>query len=335
LKTLVKLLCIILLSSGTFSALAQTSLTSPGKYFLFKNYTTQNGLLNNTIFSMAQDRHGYIWIGSNMGLTRFDGKTFYHKAIPEIYDNLAFVEYIETTPEGNIISTSFMQGLFVQQDDGRFKKYLPKGYVELGKNVFKTVKYCPAGRILAAESRTLHLVTSGSLQRLYDWGRNGRLLGTLDIDKDHRIWFGGRFGLGILQQSGTEYESVFIPEFKDKEIVKILFDHEGTLHVGTSQGYYRMKWRQPSDGPDGSDWKTDYTIEQPFPQIKESFINHIYLDKERNLWISTSAYGVFRTKGDSITLHLTQDNTGCVMSSIWSGCGNGLLPTCTTTSAPR
>ena len=294
---------------GSLQAFSQTSETSSGKYFLFKNYSTQNGLINNSIWTMAQDRRGYIWIGSDLGLTRFDGKSFFHKDIPEIYDNSAYVEYIETTPEGNIISTSLMQGVFVQQDDGHFKRYLKRGYVELGGNVYNTLKSCPDGRILVSNSFSLYLLTPDSLQELYNLRRMERIFSTIDIDKDNRIWFGGRLGLGILQHDDTEYEPVFLTEFQDKSIIKILFDSEGTLHVGTTQGYYRIKWQDPSR------WDSNYTIEQPFAPVCDILINHIYLDKEQNLWIPTSAYGVFRTKGDDITLHLTQEN-GLISSSV-------------------
>ena len=302
---------LLLLSAFCFqpSAFSQTSITSPNKHFLFKNYTTQNGLINNVIYSIAQDKDGYLWIGSDLGLTRFNGKIFYHKAIPAIYNNSAFVKYIETTENGNIISTSLMQGVFVQQDDRQFKQYLKRGYFELGQNVFNSVKYCPDGRILLNTTNTICLLTTDSIQQLYYSGNDGALFRTLDVDKDNRIWFGGRLGLGIMKLSGTEYEPVLLPEFKDKYIVKILFDDERTLHVATSQGYYRIRWQHPSR------WDSDYIVEQPFPQIKDTYINHIYFDKERNLWLSTSANGVFRTKGDSITLHLTQEN-GLVSSTV-------------------
>ena len=308
-KPLLKTITFLLLFAVSFSGLSQTSLTSPDKYFLFKNYTTQNGLINNTIYALAQDRNGYIWFGSDFGLSRFDGKTFYHKAIPEIYNNSAQVRYIETTPRGKIITTSLMQGVFVQQDNGKFKRYLQRGFVELGKNVFNSVKYCPDGRLLASVSTALFSITKDSLQRLYTSNNTGVTFFTLEMDKEHRIWFGGRLGFGILQQTGDDYEAVFLPELKGKFIVKILFDDDGTLHIGTSQGYYRMKWHDPAR------WNSNYTIEQPFPELKDSFINHIYLDKERNLWISTSSYGVFRTRENQITLHLTQDN-GLLSSSI-------------------
>ena len=163
-------LLLFLLFVCSYHILAQTSLTSPGKYFLFKNYTTQNGLLNNGVHAMVQDRNGYIWIGSDIGLSRFDGKTFFHKAIPEIYDNAAQVLRLETTLEGNVISTSMMRGVFVQQDDGRFKQYLQGGKFQLAHNVFNALKVCPDKTLLASQSRNLFRIAGDSIILLFEYG---------------------------------------------------------------------------------------------------------------------------------------------------------------------
>jgi ligand-binding sensor domain-containing protein len=43
----------------------------------FKNYTTANGLVNNAVFSILEDKDGNIWFGTRwFGLSRFDGKSF-------------------------------------------------------------------------------------------------------------------------------------------------------------------------------------------------------------------------------------------------------------------
>lgn len=41
-----------------------------------KHYTTENGLPHNVVFNILQDSKGYIWIGTDDGLVRFDGNTF-------------------------------------------------------------------------------------------------------------------------------------------------------------------------------------------------------------------------------------------------------------------
>lgn len=42
----------------------------------FRNFTTRDGLPGNFILALKQDRQGNLWIGSNKGLSRFDGKKF-------------------------------------------------------------------------------------------------------------------------------------------------------------------------------------------------------------------------------------------------------------------
>jgi ligand-binding sensor domain-containing protein len=42
----------------------------------FKNYQIKDGLLSNYIYSVFQDSKGYIWVSSDVGISRFDGQTF-------------------------------------------------------------------------------------------------------------------------------------------------------------------------------------------------------------------------------------------------------------------
>lgn len=44
----------------------------------FKNYQIKNGLLSNYIYSIYQDSKGYIWLSSDVGVSRFDGQNFTH-----------------------------------------------------------------------------------------------------------------------------------------------------------------------------------------------------------------------------------------------------------------
>jgi ligand-binding sensor domain-containing protein/two-component sensor histidine kinase len=42
----------------------------------FSLYSVKDGLSNNQVSSVTQDAYGYIWIGTNKGLNRFDGNSF-------------------------------------------------------------------------------------------------------------------------------------------------------------------------------------------------------------------------------------------------------------------
>ncbi len=53
------------------------------KRLYFKSYTLDQGLSNNTVFSIEQDYQGFIWFGTHEGLNRFDGyefKNYFHDA---------------------------------------------------------------------------------------------------------------------------------------------------------------------------------------------------------------------------------------------------------------
>ena len=43
---------------------------------VFRNFTVEDGLPGNYILALNKGPNGNLWIGSNMGLSRFDGKNF-------------------------------------------------------------------------------------------------------------------------------------------------------------------------------------------------------------------------------------------------------------------
>ena len=317
-----KTACYLLLSLMCTAAYAQSD-----KHYLFTHYNTQNGLINSVIYSMAQDRHGFIWIGSGMGLSRFDGKAFYHQAVPEIYENSALVPCVTTTDRGHMICTAQMQGVFEQMEDGSFKNYCeyPK---RIGLNVFNAIKQCREGELLLMSQGAISKVDGDDINMIYDMYKDATVSNTMDTDAQNTIWFGTSRGLGFLDVSGPELKTVFLPELRNRYVVKILFDSEGVLHVGTTQGYYRIVFDE-AFGEEGK-----YIVTQPFDAISTTAVNHLYIDSEQNLWISTSGYGAYRTKGNNMTLHLTTNNgllsaaVICMMQdrdgNYWFGTNNGL-----------
>jgi ligand-binding sensor domain-containing protein len=124
-----------------YNCLAQTP--------VYKQYNTENGLAGNTVYSILYDNEGFIWLGTDYGVSRFDGKDF--------------VNY--TLANG----LSDIQILKIKQDS--------KGRIWfLGFN--GTVSYWYKGKIFNASSDSTlkEIVSENSFKDLYE-------------DDEHDLWF--------------------------------------------------------------------------------------------------------------------------------------------------
>lgn len=66
---------LIFLSGGLFAQHGGTS-EPVNMRIRFENYTTEDGLSNNSVRCILQDRRGFIWFGTSDGLNRYDGREF-------------------------------------------------------------------------------------------------------------------------------------------------------------------------------------------------------------------------------------------------------------------
>src|SRR5260370_12508861 len=71
-------------AAGLFVALLITfgnraralDLPEPASSYVRKNFTVEDGLLSNNVNAVLQTRDGFLWIGTQDGLLRFDGRHF-------------------------------------------------------------------------------------------------------------------------------------------------------------------------------------------------------------------------------------------------------------------
>lgn len=96
----------------------------PQKY-LYSNFTTEHGLPSNETFCIYQDSRGYIWIGTDRGLVKYDGYKFKtYTTLDGLIDNVILA--ITEDSKGNIWYTGL--------DNARV------GYIDLDMN-FHRYKY--------------------------------------------------------------------------------------------------------------------------------------------------------------------------------------------------
>ena len=73
--------------------------------FRFQHYSSENGLIQNTVYDICQDKYGFIWLSTKNGVCRYDGyETKVHKpssfSTTEVTD---LSQCIEIDTDGKIV----------------------------------------------------------------------------------------------------------------------------------------------------------------------------------------------------------------------------------------
>ena len=91
--------------------------------YVHQAWTTDQGLPQNSVYAIAQTRDGYLWLGTDEGLVRFDGlrfTVFDRTNTPAIADPFVFA--LHEAPDGSLWAGTDRGGL-IRHRDGRFSRY--------------------------------------------------------------------------------------------------------------------------------------------------------------------------------------------------------------------
>ena len=188
----------ILLTLALTSTNAQAGRNS---LYRFDNFSQEQGLSNNQVQSIFQDRDGWIWIGTSYGLNRFDGLHF--KQYKMKHEDKA-------NPTDGLIRDIF------QDKDGTIWVGVEKGGLYRLRNGVE------------------------EFEPVIIKGLDGISVNSIRSDKNGSIWLGCDSGLYRLLQSGNGLKATFVkfknPLFAVGQIKKILIDYRGIIWVGTDKG---------------------------------------------------------------------------------------------------
>lgn len=80
---------------------------------VFRHYSVDEGLPSSEVYQVIQDKKGYIWIATNMGVSRFDGRTFKNYDVQDgLPENTVFEVYEDETGRIWFISFPFQLSFF-------------------------------------------------------------------------------------------------------------------------------------------------------------------------------------------------------------------------------
>ncbi len=310
----------------------------------FERLSTENGLSSNVVYSIIQDSKGYLWIGTNEGLNRYDGygfKTFRH--IPgdsaSLIANAVFS--ICEDSQGNIWAAT-QGGLcrfnYAKNNFTRIK--LPKTdplpetmqIIQVNKDELM-IKFAGVSLLNIHTLETKKITIGGNNIDLY-------IPHPLSKDKKGNIYL-----VAYAQDSITSTNTVLMYDTQQKSFNKFLkfqpekhpkregcsyffIDSRNATWIGTSSSGQLFHYSPGAP--------VNLSLNAAMLTTKQKIINKVFEDNDGNIWIST-AKGVFLfdhstgnfsnypidpsgTNATIVATTITQDRTGV----IWIGTLNGL-----------
>jgi ligand-binding sensor domain-containing protein/signal transduction histidine kinase len=324
-------LVFLLLLGGSDTAIALDSQRDLSQ-FSHEVWLTENGLPQNTVHSIAQTRDGYIWIGTEEGLARFDGvrfTVFDKQNTPQIKSN--YIRTLLADRQGALwIGTA--EGL-VRMKDGKFTLFttnegLPSDTIQAvyedragnlwvatttglglfkggGLTTFTTKERLIGGSIQALledADGALWIATPYGVGRVKDGaftnhtvrdGLGSNSVRAIQQDRDGRLWFGSLGGLTSLSRGRfTTYTTR--DGLPSDRIISLHAGRDGGLLVGTAGGLCRF-----TDGR--------FTGFNAGDALSTSTILSLLEDLEGNLWIGTESGGVNLLKDTKFTTYTVRN----------------------------
>lgn len=255
--------CILMLFGCMLLAKAQAMVLSQDEY-LYRVWSVESGLPQISVTAIAQDSQGFIWLGTQNGLARFDGVHFdvFNTAnTPAFSSNLITALYIDRQHRIWIGTVNglmrYQQGQFTRVDKQPLQGNVT-GIAEL-----------PDGTIYIGA------------EQLYQWRESQQELLPLAEHKgavfqlfqqQDTLWIGGQNGFGVLTTAGYQWHSA--PQDIAGLQITELAKQDNDLYLGTNLGLYRWQHGQ---------WQA-----MPLPQQPdETRIEMLYLDPQQKLWVAS------------------------------------------------
>lgn len=310
------------------------------QHYNFINYSTESGLAQSQVRSIAQDHNGYLWLGTLAGLSRYDGRKFINYSIQNgLIDNLIFSLAVD---KSNGIWIGTLGGINYYNGE-KFRTYLFKS--GMADNAVNAIAQDANGDLwLATDGAGVCRFHAGTFTYFtVDQGLPDNNVRSVCIDAAGKVWFGTKNGLCYFD--GLKFTSPTAGGTPPTNVSHLFVDSQQQLWVSTfGEGVYCYNgktfqnytedhglisnWiRSATEDSEGKIWfasrlglaKFDgkafnnYTESDGLPL---NSTNVVFEDKEKNIWIGSDGKGLFKFLGETFTYLTTKDqlNSNLVLS---------------------
>src|SRR5579883_464475 len=310
-------LCALLLALLSAAAHALDSGKSLTQY-AHRSWGQEEGRFQPTIYSILQTRDGFLWLGTQDSLIRFDGVRFHEFAEGNSALHGRLVRALAQDTDGNLWAASLGAGVARISPGNALHSYTRQNGLS-SDSVF-CLSPGRDGSMWACTTEGLSRIANDRIRTFTtrDGLPSNRIRAACQSN-DGTIWAAG-FDFGLSRSNNSRFVSVDIPGIGSRQSVTALScAHDGSLWLGTSRGLVHM---------------SSHAIER-FPAIGASPDNEISAlleGRDGALWIGTSD-GIVRLRNGELSTYRTRDglSQSQVLSlcfdregSLWAGTKNGL-----------
>lgn len=282
-------------------------------------WNEDQGVPQSTIESIVQTQDGFLWIGTQRGLVRFDGQSFntFDYVNTDAIRGGNKVQALHVGMDGSLwigLST----GLAIYHD-GVFTNVADS--LDLSLSSITDIEGDPSGGVWIATARDgLYVAREGHVERVnteLDLQRTP--ITTILPNQDGSVWLGTEKGL-FLERNGTIKPFGVDHGLGETNVTTLYKDRTGAVWVGSFDGIHVFR---------GESW-----IDPPVDRLKTLRAEQFLEDVWGSVWIATATQGLFRLTGTRLEQldqsgglthnqveSLFQDREG----SLWIGTNGGGL----------
>jgi len=249
--------------------------------YILDAYGLERGLPQNTVNSVIQTRDGYLWVGTQEGLARFDGvnfELFTTKNTPVFTSN--FIQVLFQDREERLWVGTNGGGVYLKDRKG-WRRYDQKQ--GLGSSVVMAFCQDHQGRIwLGAEDGLYYLEGERFLRKELSVGEKTFGVRALLADPMGGLWV-GTYGQGLYYIQGDKiFRHDRTQGLVDDVIISLLKDASGRIWAGTySSGLFYL---------DGDRWRQAWSDSGQ----ETNRIMALHRDRQGSLWLGTYGGGLAR-----------------------------------------
>jgi diguanylate cyclase (GGDEF)-like protein len=354
-----RLICALLLVVAVAALPASAVAVSPDKplvQLLHEGWSAADGLPQSAVQAVRQTSDGYLWVGTQAGLARFDGAHF------EVFDRYNTPEMVRGSvsdlaegPDGTLWIT-LQGGGVLRYSGGRFEAItMADG---LASDLVWEVEVGADGTVWIGSQGGLDKLIDGRIEAItHADGRPLGLTGELELARDGAVWMAVE-GMGVYRLLEGDLKLIVRHEqLPGPHVESIAEALDGTILVGTTRGLVRLRDGniEPvqavglpndlavtalSDDPAGALWLgtrksglwrivDGHAERYSVPEgLTAEHVVAFFEDREGSLWIGTLGGGLNRLRDAAVSntpaevpWAIREDAKG----RLWVGGSDGLL----------